>query len=134
VKKHYKFKLENTYAYQHKLLIGIYLSNNWCNINDGILIIKKGYAWDGCSPKHSAFGLFLFGTPDGVLKEGKPWTYYQSLVHDVLMQFRLELPLSKEQTSTIFRDHLNSVKWPLTKQYVWAVNKLGPQNYGKQND
>jgi len=34
-------------------------------VKDGTVIIKKGYSWDGCTPKIKVFGKII-GTPDGV--------------------------------------------------------------------
>lgn len=78
-------------------------------------------------------GLFSIGTPDGALRHGVPWTYYASLVHDVLCQFRHEIPLSQQQVTQIFKEQLEESKWPLTKLYVMAVTKLGPKDFNKDN-
>ena len=60
---------------------------------DGMITVKKGYSWDGCTPKICFFDI-LIGTPDGVVHRvsGKPKTYYASLVHDALYQFLPEIP------------------------------------------
>ena len=125
----YQYCLEEDYTYCHTAFKGVSFSNGWLTIADGKITIYKGYAWDGCSPKIYVFGLFIIGTPDGALRFGKPWTYYASLVHDVLCQFRHDIPLSKEQVTQIFNDQLLEAKWPLRRPYVKAVDKLGPQNF-----
>jgi hypothetical protein len=55
---------------------------------DAKIIIFKGYSWDGNSPKINVLDLFWVGTPDGLMKHNKPITYFASLVHDILGQFK----------------------------------------------
>lgn len=121
--------LENDFVYSHKSFEGVTFENEWVKISDGSICVKSGYAWDGCTPKISIFGLFTLGTPDGVLRNGRAWTYYASLVHDVLCQFSLSLPFTKEQVIGIFRDQLEECSWPLTNIYVLAVNIFGPDDF-----
>lgn len=54
----------------------------------GIITIKSGYAWDGCTPKFNLWDISV-GTPDGVVnaRTRKPKAYYASLIHDGLCQF-----------------------------------------------
>ena len=66
------------------------------------------------------------GTPDGALREGKPWTYYASMVHDALCQYDTQVPLKKDEVVRIFNDMLEEVGFPLRRQYVAVVNKNGP--------
>lgn len=33
----------------------------------GMIIVARGYRWDGCSPKFNVLDLFWIGTPDGVI-------------------------------------------------------------------
>ena len=125
----WRFQLSENYQYQHPAFNGITFANDWINISDGLLTIKQGYTWDGCSPKRYLFGLFTLGVPDGTLRFGKPWTYHASLVHDVLCQFRQDLPLSKQQVTQVFNDQLAELRWPLRRLYVWAVDNFGPQDF-----
>lgn len=127
------YKINRPFSYQHPELSTIDFENTWLTIRDGQLTIASEYAWDGCSPKISLFGLWTIGTPDGALRYGKPWTYYASLVHDVLCQFRHEHPLTQKQVTTIFQDMLTEVHWPWRKVYVWAVDYLGPQDFASDN-
>jgi hypothetical protein len=70
--------------------------NDWFKLDyDGTVTVKGthlgGYAWDGCSPKLKFFDIYA-GTPEAVLtKEGIPKTYFASMIHDVLYQFRKDL-------------------------------------------
>ncbi len=52
----------------------------WAEVQINRIIILKGYAYNGCSPKIKVFGLWL-GPPDF------PDTLLATLVHDVLTQF-----------------------------------------------
>lgn len=95
---------------------------------DGTIIVKKGYAWDGCSPKFSILDLFWVGTPDGALKEEKPITYYASLVHDALGQFGdyIEMPFNRQQRDLIFKEMLEQNNFKLSWLYYQAVVFFGP--------
>lgn len=128
-KKHYIYKLDEDYVLTHAVFTGVEFSNEFCSIKDSKLTVFAGYTWDGCTPRIHIAGLFSVGTPNGVLKEGKPWTYYASLVHDVLTQFRQHLPFTKEQVTLIFEQGLISIDWPLTSLYVHTVSRFGPQDF-----
>jgi len=75
--------LENIEFYDKKGKLWLEIKNN------GDIIVKKDYSWDGCTPKFNILDLFIIGTPDGVIniRTGKPKTYYASLIHDALYQF-----------------------------------------------
>lgn len=70
------------------------------------LIVRGGYAWDGCSPKKDVFGLLL-GTPEGAPRRGvHPSTYRASLVHDLMYQHAAqmeEIGLTRRQADREFR-------------------------------
>ncbi len=126
----WRYRLSSCFSYAHKSFDGIGYSNEWVSISDGVISIKKGYAWDGCSPKKYIFGVLYFGVPDGNLYFGKPWTYYASLVHDVLCQYRNDIPISKDDVIKVFNDQLTEIGWPLRCVYVSAVSWFGPQDFG----
>ena len=125
----WRYQLEQPFTYKHEAFDGIDFENPWITITHGQLTIRSGYAWDGCSPKISLWGLSTLGTPDGVLHRGKPWTYNASLVHDALCQYRDTLPLGREQVTQIFDDMLLGVQWPLRWLYVLAVRWFGPRGF-----
>lgn len=93
----YSFK--DNYAFEDKIgVVRLVLKKN------GIIIVKKGYAWDGCTPKICLFDI-LFGIPDGVVhvRTRKPKAYYASLVHDALYQFLPDdLPLTRKDADDCF--------------------------------
>lgn len=126
----YLYTLSKNYKYKHKLLQGIVFKNEWLDIAPcGTLTITKGYSWDGCSPKFALLG-FTIGTPDGHLRgDGYPVLAWASLVHDVLCQFKDEVPITKRISLAIFDDMLKEVNWKFRKLYVVAVNLFGPQKF-----
>ncbi|MBW4640113.1 MAG: hypothetical protein KME05_18170 [Gloeocapsa sp. UFS-A4-WI-NPMV-4B04] len=67
---------------------------------EGEIIVFQGYAWDGNSPKINFLDLFWIGTPDGIQTHNRPITYYASLIHDVLGQFKREPEMLSRFKST----------------------------------
>lgn len=128
-KKVYRYKLKNDYTYRHPVFDGIEFENAWCRIHNGELTVKKGYATDGCSPKWQPLGLITIGTPDGALHFGLPWTYWASLVHDVLCQFADQIAICRNDATRVFKDILIRDEWPLTPVYVGFVHVFGPRNF-----
>lgn len=103
-------------------------SNCWLTIElDGKITLKgsngEGYAWDGCSPK-KVFLDIIWGTPDGKFDWGTeaPITYYASLIHDVLYQFKADIPISRQETDILFLLNLKRAKFLLAGLYGFAVS------------
>lgn len=88
----------------------------------------SAYAWDGCSPKFLILGLAM-GTPDGAVnpKTGKPITYYASMAHDVLYQFRKQLKgtVTRKQADRVFLELLRKDGFELAEVYYRAVRLFG---------
>lgn len=118
------FVLKEDFTHKHDLLKNENFENKFVKVKDGFITVKAGYAWDGCTPNLSVFGLFVIGTPNGTTHLGKPWLYNVSLVHDALCQFRENLNLSHKETTQIFYDHMKEVKWPLKYIYYLGVKYL----------
>ena len=139
--KHWRFKLDADFQYSTQLLSGVEFKNLWVEIKDGLITIKKNYAWDGCSPAYKLhLGKFLpqglwFGTWDGPLNTNcLPVTHRAALVHDVLCQFRLEIDITKETSVGIFKELLildNTPNW-ICRIYPTVVSLFGPQNWKKK--
>ena len=93
-------------------------------IVDGTMTILKGYAWDGCTPKRSLFGLKIIGTSDGHIyyKTGKPLCYYPSLVHDAMYQYEIG---ARNVADRKFYEMLKEVKFFPARIYYWAVRLFG---------
>jgi len=125
----YKYILEDDLFIQTNIF-GRNFVNNWICFDElGMIRIKKGYAWDGCSPKFKAFDL-LIGTPDGKTikhENGKhrAITYYASCLHDVIYQFKNEIPISRKEGDSLFLTQLNKVEFALTKVYLFFVRAFG---------
>ena len=122
--KHWRFKLDADFQYSTQLLSGVEFKNPWVEIKDGLITIKKNYAWDGCSPAYKLhLGKFLpqglwFGTWDGPLTtSAKAVTHRASLVHDALCQFRAEIDITKASSVSAFKELLIEDGAP-----YWMVN------------
>lgn len=121
----------------------------------GNLLIKKEYAWNGCSPKFLFLGM-VFGTPEGsiptqkekseIIKNlrelgisqfswDKPKTYYASLVHDALYQIaeKESANLSKDYTDRLFFSLLKAYRFKPAKIYYLAVKVFGKYCWGIQD-
>ena len=127
----YLYTITKDYHHQFNALIGVSFENEWIRITpDGVLTIRKGYAWDGCSPKYKVLGKII-GIPDGpTMSDGYPQTAWASLCHDALCQFKHELPIHKEQSLSIFDTMLRECHWWARGIYLFAVDKFGPQKFG----
>ena len=117
-------------------LTGRDFENNWLKIeNNGKIIVKgsfsNGYAWDGCSPKWH-FVHLIWGTPDGMLdyRTEKPITYYASMIHDVVYQFKKEVDISRKEVDILFKLNLKESKFLWWRVYSIGV-KIGGGFYGK---
>lgn len=128
-KKPWLYQLPSDYSYKHPLLNGIEFENEWVTIRNGTITVRMNYAWDGCTPKWSILGLWWVGVPDGILRLGKPWMYFASLIHDALCQFRHLIAISKAAVVQIFNDVMERDQFPLRPIYRWFVEKLGPKDF-----
>jgi hypothetical protein len=125
----WRYALAHDYGFHTRYLCDVHFENKWLTIKDGDVVIKAGYAWDGCSPCVSVLGLFYLGPPDGAQLLGIPATYHASLVHDVLCQFRHDVPISKATSVAVFRELLDKVRFPLARLYATAVALFGPRTF-----
>ena len=137
-KKVYIFTLEEDLVIKTDIKGAIYSSawyaelhggweEEWLRIDpDGTITIKKGYSWDGCTPKRRIFGKVI-GTWDGPISpvHGKPMCYYPSCLHDALYQFKYEIPVSRKQADVLFYEGLKQEGFKLAKLYYTAVRVFG---------
>lgn len=117
-------------------LIGRAFENDWLQVDpDGKIIVKgsfkDGYAWDGCSPKWHCLHL-LWGTPDGKLdyRTEKPISYFASMVHDVIYQFKEDVDISRKEADVIFKLTLKEAGFMWCWLYYFGV-RIGGTFYGK---
>ena len=135
----YIYCLEKDYSYRSSIK-GREFENEWFTLEkDGTVIVrgsnKKGYAWDGCSPKIK-FKDICLGTPDAVLnwETKKPKSYYASMIHDVFYQFSKDVKsfVKREEVDLLFYDILKENNFRLAKVYYRAVRLLGWMFWGKR--
>jgi len=107
--------------------------NDWLKLEkDGTVTVKgtnkKGYAWDGCSPKIKIKDVY-FGTPEAVLnfKTGKSKTYYASLIHDVFYQFSKDIKsfINRKEVDKEFHVILKEHKFRFAWLYYRFVRFFG---------
>lgn len=136
-RKIYKFVHHMDISIQTSLL-GRSFKNDWIEISETGLITctcsnpsERGYAWDGCSPKRNFLDI-TWGTPDGKLdfETEKPITYYASLFHDVLYQFKREVPVTRLESDDLFKEMLKLDRFSLWLLYYIGV-RIGGAFYGK---
>jgi hypothetical protein len=124
----YKFVEHHNICYD--INVAIDFQNEWLLIRNGIAVVKgsykKGYAWNGCSPKFNIWDL-TFGTPDGRtdMKTEKSITYYASMIHDCLYQFGKEMGLKRVIADNLLKTELKKAGFKLWFVYWFAVRLLG---------
>lgn len=112
----YKYTLTSNYSCPFYDTSTCY-RNEWVLINRGVITIKSGYSWDGCTPKIRVCGI-LIGTPDG----RKEQCCFPSLIHDCLYQFNIGKRIDADN---IFKKMLIEVNWKYYKLYYKAVRIFG---------
>jgi hypothetical protein len=124
--KNWKFILEEAVTINTSLR-GVSFKNKYCKMQeDGSVIAKKGFAWDGCTPKWVVFDLMI-GTPDGATdgSTGKPKTYYASLVHDILYQFAPRDQVTRLQADLEMLYQMEKTNFKLKKLYYRVIRLFG---------
>lgn len=129
----WRYALANPYGHSSQHLAGVEFENDWITVQTCNIVIREGYAWDGCSPCISICGLFYVGPPDGAEHLGVPATYHASLVHDALCQWRKETRISKSAAVAVFHELLVQVRFPLANLYTAAVDHFGPQDFHRDS-
>lgn len=88
-------------------------------IHSGVLVIFKGYEWDGCTPKFKVLGKLL-GIPD--FKK----TYIPSLVHDFLIEYCPQHSLKRKEIDYIFERILKENGFIIGRLYYTGVHLYRP--------
>ena len=134
----YLYRIEEDYVYKSRIRKRAF-ENEWFKLaKDGIVTVKgsnkKGYAWDGCSPKVKLKDVYI-GTLEGVLndKTGKSKTYYASVVHDVFYQFSKDVKtfIAREEVDREFYLILRRDQFRFARAYYHAVRCFGWLFWGK---
>ena len=124
----YKWVLPETVSIDMVTMDGIYFLSDWILIDNGVLTIKKGYAWDGSSPK-LFIGKYIIGTWDGPTgSNGHQKAYMASLAHDALYQYLNELIVvgySRMSADLEFKRLLDREHFLLSNPYYYAVRIFG---------
>ena len=120
----YKFKVEENFSIELPFKIPDFV-HPYASLKDGILSVKKGYAWDGASGP-------IINTRD---------TLVASLVHDVLYQaMRLNLIKSSKENRMIADKNffeilkMNGVNSIRRKVWYFAVRLFGKKSTIKIQD
>ena len=128
--KPYKYTLEEYFSIRTSI-IGRRFESDWLSVSyTGVIRIKKGYSWDGCSPKVKILGRII-GTPDGKKDEktDKASTYYCSCVHDALYQYKGQHRITRKEADKLFLKMLKEFGFKLPKLYYLGV-RIGGWIYG----
>ena len=133
----YLYRIEENYVCKSRIRKREF-ENDWFRLEkDGKITVKglnkRGYAWDGCSPKIK-FKDICIGIPEGVLndKTGKSKTYYASLVHDIFYQFSKDVKsfISRKEVDREFYLTLKRNKFKSARFYYSAVRLFGWPSWG----
>ncbi len=130
--KRWRYKLEEDLVHTSKHLDGVSFHSDWLVIENGSIILRKEYTWDGVTPAFHFFGIW-WGVWDGPKgKDGKVVTWKATAVHDAFCQFiGLIKGITKEQTVAVFKELLELSDSPkfISKVYPAFVNYFGPQDW-----
>lgn len=132
--KIWKFVLKEDVTYTTSIIQNRTCDFTWLSIaNDGTIKVKgsngKGYAWDGCTPKMNLLHI-TWGNFDGKLKRFgkgnyKPYTYYASMIHDVLYQYKRCVPVTRKEADIIFYHMLKDSGFMWSRLFYVGVRLFG---------
>jgi hypothetical protein len=105
--------------------------SEWMRIEPHRMILSRGYAWNGSSPKK---GIRVFnkdvwiGTPDF-----DPGTLAASLAHDALFQFSglYQMPFDLETANDFYEQICRANRFALTGIYREALDEFSYTHWGK---
>ena len=128
----YIYCIKEDYPYKSSIT-GRQFENEWFRLDpDGTITIKgtnkRGYAWDGCSPKIK-IGDVYFGTSEAVLNydTGQSKTYYASMIHDAFYQFNKDVRsfVSRQEVDKEFYNILKRDGFRFARAYYYGVRAFG---------
>lgn len=97
---------------------------------DGRVVVKEGYASDGCTPKiYLGPILGVWGVPDGALDPVTrlPTTGRAFFIHDSLLQYRYIIGITPQAAHSEFCREIKASSFPAADLYCWFVRHLGPK-------
>jgi hypothetical protein len=102
----------------------------WGSLELGFLTVRKGYRWNGCSPKRWVPLLGWVGTPDtdrNLLGSG---------VHDLLYQASggEGFPFSREEVDGLFLEILRASRFGMARTFHAAVKQFGGTSWGRDEN
>jgi len=106
-------------------------SNEWFHIEpSGRAIVRKHYASDGCTPKFWVGDWFSVGVPDGPLDldTGMVITARAFYIHDALIQFAAEIPVTYSEAHHEFCIEIHKTDFSMKEVYCTVVRHFGPQD------
>ena len=97
---------------------------NFVIFKDRGIYVKKGFSWDGASPKTRVFGEII-GTPDF------PETYHATLVHDILYRAygNPNLQMSRIGIDRLFLKIMRQKRFKYALLWYWIVRLFGKLGY-----
>lgn len=113
----YKYILQEEKKRFFDFLKDVNVCYNFVTVENGWVTIKKGYSWDGATPKIKVFGKWI-GVSDGKNNELKKPTMW----HDVFTQYGIG---KKSDVDEIFRFDMFKIGWKYYKIYYKAVRMFG---------
>ena len=130
VKTTYRFTETNDVSIHTNLFYRSF-DSEWLTIaTDGKITVKgsnnKGYAWDGFSPKKNILDICV-GTPDGKTVEPHhlPITYFASMFHDCIYQYKKKVPISRHECDLLFLSMLHQQGFYWSDLYYSFVRVFG---------
>lgn len=118
------FKLKDDYIETDTGLKNYTFDSDWLKITwNEEIVVRKGYTWDGCTPKITKnIGVF-----DGLIDKetNKKKAYYPSLIHDALYQYYGYHGISRKQIDLLFLRMLQKKKFAFSWLYYIAVRLFG---------
>jgi len=124
----YAYCIKEDYPYESSIT-GRSFENEWFRLSsDGMITVKgtnkRGYSWDGCSPKWKLKGMY-FGTPEAVLSNEtrQSRTYYASLIHNLFYQFSNDVKniVKRSEADREFYNILRRDEFKMATWYYVAV-------------
>lgn len=103
--KKYKYTLKEDLVFYNRLFNNKSFFYDYLTIDDGMVVIRKGYSWNGCN--------FAIDTPQ---------TYRASCIHDALYQYQ---PISRLNADNLFFDVLLKNRFKFAPLYYLAVRLFG---------